>query len=296
MTFDFGGAKFDPVKDREILGFTFNQFLYGEVTGIQVGHWIYGAPDLDAAKFLARQAIEEFQHVDNFLRIMTILDLEPKPANRVVRFLATDMMGASWEEHVALEMAMAEGFVLTAIYGLIDTIDHPEVVAILERASKQEERHVAFGEQMTKRAIEGRPGLRRRLLGLNLVSMWAVARLASFMQTRLPAHPVLQQMPGFLAKTLEQGELRLRRMGLLDRPIAELGRAKQLALVAEAYGGKAIEGAARSVLALLRALPIVGGVFGRTKRLTDTYLEDPHVRALRTPTSDDLADPRGAAE
>jgi hypothetical protein len=126
--------------------------------------------------------------------------------------------------------------------------------------------------------------------------MWAVARLASFMQTRLPPHPVLQQMPGFLAKTLEQGELRLRRMGLLDRPVAELGTAKQLALVAEAYGGKAIEGGGRSVLALLRALPIVGGLFGRTRRLTDTYLDDPIVRALRQPTAEIDGPERGAAE
>ena len=53
----------------------FNQFLYGEVTGIQVGHWLYDAPDLEAAKFLARQSLEEMQHVDNFLRIMTMLGL-----------------------------------------------------------------------------------------------------------------------------------------------------------------------------------------------------------------------------
>ena len=34
MTFDFQGAKLDPTKDRELLEWMFNQFLYGEVTGI----------------------------------------------------------------------------------------------------------------------------------------------------------------------------------------------------------------------------------------------------------------------
>src|SRR5215211_7071872 len=79
MTFDFGGAKLDPARDRELLEWMFNQFLYGEVTGIQVGHWLYDAPDMEAAKFLARQALEEMQHVDNFLRIMSMLGCEPKP-------------------------------------------------------------------------------------------------------------------------------------------------------------------------------------------------------------------------
>jgi hypothetical protein len=33
MTFDFGGAPLDPVRDREALGWMMNQFLYGEITG-----------------------------------------------------------------------------------------------------------------------------------------------------------------------------------------------------------------------------------------------------------------------
>ena len=72
MTFDFKGATLDPVRDRELIEWMLNQFLYGEMTGIQVGHWLYQAPDVDSAKFLARQSLEEMQHVDNFLRIMAM--------------------------------------------------------------------------------------------------------------------------------------------------------------------------------------------------------------------------------
>src|SRR5262249_2534111 len=223
MTYDFGGAKLDPVKDRELLEWMFNQFLYGEVTGIQVGHWLYGAPDFDAAKFLARQSLEEMQHVDNFLRIMNMLGCQTKPAHPAVRFLATGMMGGSWAEHVALEMAQGEGFVLQAFYAVIDTLDHRPSVDILRRAVKQEERHVEFGEQQTRKAIEGHPWLRRRLLGLSLVSMWGVRRLASFMKKRLPEdHPVLRHLPAFLAHANRCAELRLRRIGVLDRPLEEL--------------------------------------------------------------------------
>ena len=179
MTFDFGGARLDPGRDRDLLGWAMSQFLYGEVTGIQCGHWLYDAPDLDAARFFSRQAVEEFQHVDNFLRILDLLGEKPAAPHALVRFLSTGMMPATFEEHVCLEMAMGEGFVLMALYGVIDTIDHEGIREILLRAVRQEERHVDFGERRTALAVRGRPALRRRLLGLSLVSTWAVRRLGA---------------------------------------------------------------------------------------------------------------------
>ena len=277
MTFDFHGATLDPVADREVIEWMLNQFLYGEMTGIQVGHWLYEAPDFDAAKFLARQAIEEMQHVDNFLRIMAMLGCKPRPAHPIIRFLATGMMGGSWAEHVALEMAAGEGFVLMAFYAIIDSLDHQPTVDILSRAVKQEERHVEFGEQQTMKAIAGREWLRRRLLGLMLVSLWGVRRLAGFMGKRLPAdHPVLRRLPEFLALTNRCAEQRMMRMGLIDRPLAEMGRMKKAALVIEAYGGKALGGLVSLLTLPLKLLPL----WPRKKRLTDVYLDDPHIKDL----------------
>ncbi len=290
MSFDFRGAKLDPVKDREVLAWMLNQFLYGEVTGIQIGHWLYDAPDLESARFLSRQAVEEFQHVDNFLRIMTMIGASPEKPNGVVKFLATGMMGGSWAEHVALEMAAGEGFVLMAFYGIIDSLDHQAATDILRRAVKQEERHVEFGEQQTMKAIAGRGWLRRRLLGLNLVSMWGVRRLAKFMSKRLPQdHAVLSRLPEFLAKSLANSELRMRRMGLIDRPLAELGFAKRAALVVEAYGGKALESLLKLITLPLRVLPF----WPKKKRLTDTYLSDPAVAAGRLIPARSAAPPSG---
>jgi bacterioferritin (cytochrome b1) len=288
MTYDFGGGKLDPVRDKQLLEWMLNQFLYGEVTGIQVGHWLYDAPDLEAARFLARQALEEMQHVDNFLRIMTMLGCRPQPAHPAVRFLATGMMGGSWAEHVALEMAQGEGFVLQAFYAVIDTLDHKPSVDILRRAVKQEERHVEFGEQQTAKAIEGRPWLRRRLLGLSLVSMWGVRRLTAFMEKRLPAdHPVLTQLPSFLEHANRCAELRLRRIGVLDRPLAEISGARRALLVAEAYGGKLLGGVGSVLMLPLRVLPF----WPKKKRLTDTYLADAHITGYALPAGDPEAPP-----
>ena len=282
MTFEFGGAKLDPARDRELLEWMLNQFLYGEVTGIQCGHWLYDAPDLDAAKFLARQSLEEMQHVDNFLRIMTMLGCQPKPAHPAVRFLATGMMGSSWAEHVALEMAQGEGFVLQAFYAVIDTLDHKPSVDILRRAVKQEERHVEFGEQQTMKAIEGRPWMRRRLLGLSLVSMWGVRKLASYIEKKLPAdHEVLKHLPAFLEHANRCAEIRLRRIGVLDRPLSEISGAKRAALVVEAYGGKLLGGLGSLVALPLKLLP-----WFKRRRVTDTYLADPHVTGYQLPAGE----------
>src|SRR3954469_24424238 len=100
LRFDWKGAEFElgSAEDRKLLGWIFNQFLYGEVTGIQCGHWLYRAPHLNAAAFLARQAQEELSHVRRILRIIGLLREEPGPAHPVIRFLSTGMMGGNWGE------------------------------------------------------------------------------------------------------------------------------------------------------------------------------------------------------
>ncbi len=265
MTFDFGGARLDPRKDKALLGWMMNQFLYGEVTGIQCGHWLYQAPDLEAARFFSRQAVEEFQHVDNFLRILELLNETPQKAHGMVRFLTSGMMPRTFEEHVCLEMAQGEGFVLAALYAVIDTIDRPAIRDILVRAVRQEERHVDFGERRTVAALASRPGLRRKLLGLSLVSNWGVRKLGAFMRTRLPSeHPVLKQLPAFLEFTVATGEKRLLRMGVLDRPFAQLSLSTRMSALGAAYLG--------TLAGPLRRLR-------RPKRLTETYLQDPQLQS-----------------
>jgi bacterioferritin (cytochrome b1) len=281
MRFDFRGAKFDPHADREILAWMLSQFLYGEVTGIQVGHWLHAAPDLESARFLARQAVEELQHVTNFLKIMQALGVSPQPAHPTLRFLATGMMGDDWAEHVALEMATGEGFVLTAFYALIDTLGQREAVSILERAARQEEGHVTFGEQQCMKLLAQRPELREQLLGANLVWMWGVQRLAAYVEKQLPKdHPVLSQLPPFLQHSLRCAELRLMRMGMCDEPLREIGHMQRARLLYELARGKL----AHSAMKLLRApfswLPFVGGQV----RLTDTYLDDPYLRHVLSQT------------
>lgn len=262
MAFEFAGARFRLPRDREILGWIFSQFLYGEVTGIQCGHWLQRAPDLESAQFLAQQSVEEMGHVHQFVRLLDRLGVSPRPVHPAVRFLATGFMGASFAEHTCLEMAAGEGFVLQVFYALIDTIEDPSIQRTLEGAVIQEERHVAFGEHWTRRAVSADPALARPLLGLSLISMATVRAFARRLPRYVPVeHEVVQHLPAFLEHTCRIAELRLQRMGILHEPLATLSAPRRFGLMARGLASHAGR----------RLLP-------HRRRLTDTYLEDPWIR------------------
>ena len=262
MRFDFGPARVRLPRDAKLLAWIFDQFLYGEVTGIQCGHWLYHAPSLEAAGFFARQAVEELSHVRQFLRIYELIGLRPGPAHPVVRFMSTGAMGSTYAEHVATEMAVGEGLVLMIFYALIDTIEDERVVKILESAARQEERHVAFGERQTQRLVQANPRLRDYLLGLNLTSLVAMEQLARYIEKKLGReHEVLRYIPAFLKKLTEILELRLQRMGVLRGPLAQIGPVRRVWLIVKAYLRHSSS----------RLLP-------RPKLLTQTYLDDPSLK------------------
>lgn len=259
MTFPFDGARFDPERDRDLLVWIFSQFLYGEVTGIQVGHWLYRAPTLDAANFLARQAVEELSHVDRFREILGRLRSAPLPAHPAVRFLASGMMGDDWGEHVCLEMALGEGYVLTVLYALIDTVADEGTRAILVRATRQEERHVAFGESETAKVLRENPRIRRRLVGLSLWSLLGVSTLARAIERRCDRnHPVLRLFPEFLRHVRTTTEVRLERMGILAGPVSDIPFPSRWGMMLSSAAGHFVR----------RLRP------GRRPTLTRTYLSD----------------------
>jgi len=262
MRFDFGPARFRLPRDAKLLAWIFDQFLYGEVTGIQCGHWLYHAPSLEAAGFFARQAVEELSHVRQFLRIYELIGVRPGPAHPVIRFMSTGAMGSTYAEHVATEMAVGEGLVLMIFYALIDTIEDERVVKILESAARQEERHVAFGERQTQRLVQANLRLRDYLLGLNLTSLVAMEQLARYIEKKLGReHEVLRHIPAFLKKLTEILELRLQRMGVLRGPLAQIGPVRRGWLIVKAY---------------LRHWSI--RLLPRPKLLTQTYLDDPSLK------------------
>jgi hypothetical protein len=274
--FDFGGATFDRERDRDLLAWIASQFLYGEVTGIQVGHWIMCAPDVESAKFLARQCVEELQHVDVFVEFFKWLGARPVKVHPIVRLLSTE--SADWEEHVALEMAQGEGFVLMIFYAIIACLPDEKLARRLDAACRQEEGHVSFGEEQTMKLLVQRPKLRKRLLGLHLLSLWAIKRFEKWISKRVDReHAVMRFVPEYLAKILQTTDLRLQRIGMTQKPLSEYGRLETFALICSALARKA----ARK-LAFWRRW--------RRNRLTDTYMRDEYLAEVMK-----LAEVRNAA-
>lgn len=268
LSYDFQGARFDleNERDRRFLSWVFSQFLYGEVTGIQCGHWLYRAPHLNAASFIAKQAGEELSHVRKILRILTLLGGSPEPAHPAIRFLSTGMMGGSWGEHVVIEMALGEGLVLSAFYALADTIDQPEIKKILESAITEEERHVVFGERETRAWLSAHPRDRKRFLALALVQVWALRKIKKFMLRRMRKlelldHPVMGQFSEFYDQVVRGFALRMKRLGLCPEGIENLGLLERSALM--------VLLPIRQLLAKFKRKPPL---------LTSTYLDDPVVR------------------
>lgn len=264
MAFDFKGAKFDREKDRDLLAWIASQFLYGEFTGIQIGHWILQAPDMDSAKFLARQCIEELQHVDAFKEFFRWLGARPVKVHRVVKLLSTE--SSTWEEHCALEMAQGEGFVAMIFYALLATLDDEKMVKKLDFAARQEEGHIEFGEEQTKKLLERDPGWRKRLLGLHLLSLWAIKRFEKWIARRVDMnHPVMSQLPQYLDKIIAVTELRLTRLGMLHKPLREMGGFEKFGAICRSLAWK-----------FGRKLAFWNW-FRRKPRLTDIYMNDPYL-------------------
>ncbi|HSA60439.1 MAG TPA: ferritin-like domain-containing protein [bacterium] len=273
LRFNFQGARFDLSSegDRRLLAWVFDQFLYGEITGIQCGWWLYRAPHLDAAVFLARQAGEEFSHVRRFLKILSILGARPGRAHRAVRFLSTGMMGHSWGEHVAIEMALGEGLVLGVFYAMIETIEDPEIQRILSTSVVEEERHVEFGEKQTMAWLTKHPAARPLLLGQALVQLWGLRFVKRFVNQTLKkkaagGHPVLGRFDAFYEHSLRCFELRIQRLGLSEVPPRGLSAATKIGLIA-----------------LLPFRMLWARIRFKTPLLTKSYLDDPAIKDLVPP-------------
>ena len=99
---------------------------------------------------------------------------------------------------------------------------------------------------------------------MSLVSLLGMRRLGGAMHARAASdHPVSRLLPVFATHMAAVSELRLQRLGLLDRPLSEVPRARRVRLVAEGLTARALA-------------PILPA---RRRRLTSTYLLDPALAA-----------------
>jgi hypothetical protein len=268
VRFDFKDKCFNLEDDfdKKILSWILNQILYGEITGIQCGYWLYNAPSINAATFLAKQAREELSHVRKILRMLTIIGEKAEPANSIIKFLSSGMMGKTWGEHVAIEMALGEGLVLPIFYFLKDTIPSPEIKKLLESSIKEEESHVFFGEQETIKWLKENPADKNRLLTMTLIQFYSLKIFKVFATKRTskanPNHKVLSQFELFFDHVIGGFEKRIELLNISNKPLSQISILK--------------------VIGLIFAFPFVNYIAHRKykmKKLTEIYLNDPVVKS-----------------
>lgn len=215
-SFDFRGATFDlsSARDREILRFILSQALYGEATGVYCGKSLYSARSLEAAQFYVRQAKQELGHLKLFADILRELELKPLPGHWALRLMSSH--NNYYPLKVLMEHAIGEGMVLDVFKDvLLQTLpdSDPRVPAIKKKLRvicREEEEHVAWGEKETKRILKEQPHLKRAFFGLVELQLSLMPLLTEQFQKGYEEHPVLKQLPEFLAhvkqRVLNQGQ------------------------------------------------------------------------------------------
>ncbi|HTM43698.1 MAG TPA: ferritin-like domain-containing protein [Polyangiaceae bacterium] len=219
--YDFGGAAFDlnVPQDREIVCFILSQALYGEATAVYCGRSLFAARSLRAAQFYVRQAKQELSHLQLFAEIFRTLEMQPSPAHWVVRLLSTH--NAYYPLKVLMEHAVGEGLVLDIFKDvLLQTLpdSDPRVLGIKKKLRvicREEEEHVAWGEDQTALMLKEKPWLRWPYYGLVELQLLSLPWLVRRFRRGYVGHPVLSQLEAFLNHAREGIYKKGRRLGFV---------------------------------------------------------------------------------
>lgn len=177
-----------------------SQALYGEATGVYCGKSLYAARSMTAARFYLRQARQELNHLELFAEIFRILEMQPEPPHWVIRRLSAH--NNYYPLKVLMEHALGEGMVLDVFRDVLMQVlpdADPRVPDIKRRLAvvcREEEEHIAWGEQETRRILGESPWLRWPMYGVLEWQMLLAPRVArSFAR---PTHPVLRHLGPFV--------------------------------------------------------------------------------------------------
>lgn len=169
--------KLNPKDDKDLLAFVFARFIEGELTGLLEGKAILHAPSLHEADFLAGQIRDEIKHARMYQALYRSLGMGDTPprASWVLTKIMSPVSGRMWAEHSFLDKAVGEKWVYSMMQFLIQAVDDSRIVKALKLIAKDEEGHIAFGEEQTKAYIAVSRWRRYYLWGLYLRVDWAMA-------------------------------------------------------------------------------------------------------------------------
>lgn len=275
MTFDFGQARLDTrrAEDRSLLGWVLNQLVYWQVASARGARRLERAPDIGAGRFLAERASRDLAGVESLLDALRIVGRAPSRAHPLVRRLAERGAEDLPPHAVFAGLAVGEGSLLMFLYALADLVDQRRIRGHLEAAAERAAEAVDYGERRVMDLVAARPRVGLRLAGDAFAHLYELRLLGRLVAVG-HGHPILAFGPAFADRVAGSGEKRLVRLGLLPARFEGYGSVTRAAVVGGHLAGVALGGIARLPRKLL---PFAG----RSRRLTDVYLDDPLVRRYR---------------
>jgi hypothetical protein len=172
-----GREKLRLPEDRELMGFLFARFIDGEMTGILEGRALTYAPTMQAADFLARQIRDEIRHAHMYAALYRYAapgDKIPR-SPWLLKAILAPVTGRLWAEHCFLDKALGERWVLYLMRQLIRDTEDSRITRTLRAIAKDEEEHIAFGEEQTRHFVGTSRFRRYYLWGLFLRVDWSIA-------------------------------------------------------------------------------------------------------------------------
>jgi hypothetical protein len=174
LSVDHGGKILDPTR-MAILGMKFfarfderqleifnakysawilSQLLHGEQGALMVaGKLVAAVPDYEAKLYVASQAMDEARHVEVFARYIRKLD-KIYPAQPVLLEILSDIMTApQWQSAMVGMQVILEGLALGTFINVKAATDCALLRELLTYVTKDEARHVAFGNLYLSHAI-----------------------------------------------------------------------------------------------------------------------------------------------
>ena len=164
--------RFDLSEDAVYLDWIFQQFVEGEMTGLIEGSALQKAPTLSDSSFLACQVQDEIKHAKIYFKQINRLrkdyQYEPLKMPSLLKAPVKPISGRLWQEHVFLDKAIGELYVLYVMIALKQSLDDSRLAKALDNIAKDEIQHIHFGEIKTQKCVEKNKFYKNYLLGLYL--------------------------------------------------------------------------------------------------------------------------------
>jgi 1,2-phenylacetyl-CoA epoxidase catalytic subunit len=212
MTLYREAPRFSVEQDRELIIRALSHLFYGEVGAVKIGQWVTKAPDLEGMLEIVKQTRDETRHTAIFRRLLKRYDAEPSQAVLGDMDQLHGGISHTWEEMLFESMVVGEGLALVLLYFYHDVIIDSPIRHGLQRVIRDEESHVAYGEQKIMESHAQTPTLRDRLL---VMQEQLVQHYSGFITEQTPADALEAMIAETVMSIIQMHVTRLQRMALI---------------------------------------------------------------------------------